>query len=176
MITIVCGTNRNHAVSRSITDIYYNILKAQGVDANIIDLGELPPDFIFSALYDKSGENESFNKYKAAMNDSSKYVFIVPEYNGSFPGVLKAFIDGMDYPTTFKNKIAALVGLSSGVLGADLALSHLSDILNYCGTTVLAIKPKLGQINQHMSDGVITNDNYNQILDEQIKQLIKIEL
>ena len=42
-----------------------------------------------------------------------------------------------------QDKKAALVGISSGVQGAGLALSHLTDIFNYCGMHVLAQKPKL---------------------------------
>ena len=38
------------------------------------------------------------------MSQSEKFVFIVPEYNGSFPGVLKTFIDGLAFPDTFEQK------------------------------------------------------------------------
>ena len=69
-----------------------------------------------------------------------KFVFVVPEYNGSFPGVFKAFVDGLKYPASFKDKKCALVGISSGTQGGALALSHLTDIFNYLGMNVLALK------------------------------------
>ena len=41
----------------------------------------------------------------------------MPQYNGSFPGVFKAFIDGYAYPNVFKGDKAALVGVSKGFRG-----------------------------------------------------------
>ena len=173
MVTIVCGTNRKDAVSKTISQIYKGLLDDREVENQIIDLSDLPADFVVSALYENSGKNEAFNPYRKMMLQSEKYVFIVPEYNGSFPGVLKAFIDGLKFPGTFTDKKCALVGLSSGVQGAGLALSHLTDIFNYCGTNVLALKPKLARIEKNMEGEVITNDLYKQLLEEQVEKFIK---
>ncbi len=173
MITILCGTNRKDAVSKTISLIYKGLLDERGIDNQIIDLADLPADFVVSALYENSGKNEEFNPYREMMFKSEKYVFIVPEYNGSFPGVLKAFLDGLKFPGTFTDKKCALVGLSSGVQGAGLALSHLTDILNYCGTNVLALKPKLARIESNMEGEEITNDLYRQLLEEQVEKFIQ---
>ncbi len=172
MITIVSSTNRNDSVSYQLSQLYQGILTKLDVDSHLIDLNELPPDFTFSALYENSGKNEEFNKLRKVMRDSEKFVFIVPEYNGSFPGVLKAFIDGLEYPGTFKNKKCALVGLSSGIQGGGLALSHLTDIFNYCGMHVLALKPKLARIESHMEGPEITNERYMKHLWDQAEALI----
>lgn len=171
MITIIASTNRKKSVSKTIADIYSEILKSKGVDTEIIDLKELPKDFIASALYDQAGKNEHFNEMREKMNNSQKMIFIVPEYNGSFPGVLKAFIDGLMFPTTFKNKKAALVGLSSGVQGGGLALSHLTDIFNYCGTHVLAQKPKLSRIEENLTENSLS-ELYQSLLEEQAEAFL----
>lgn len=173
MITIVSSTNRRDSVSYSLSQLYQGILAELKVDSQIIDLNELPGDFTVTALYENSGKNEGFNVLRKLMKDSEKFVFIVPEYNGSFPGVLKAFIDGLEYPGTFKHKKCALVGLSSGDQGAGLALSHLTDIFNYCGMHVLALKPRLGRIKTHMEGPEITNDLYMTLLKEQAQALIQ---
>ena len=81
--------------------------------------------------------------FQNQIDQCEKFVFITPEYNGSFPGVLKAFIDGMRFPGTFEGKKCALVGISAGTQGGALAMSHLTDIFNYLGMTVLANKPRL---------------------------------
>lgn len=171
-IVVICGTNRNDSVSMEIVGIYKSLLEELGQKAEIIDLKDLPSDFTTSALYENSGKNEIFNKYRELMVEAGKFVFVVPEYNGSFPGVLKAFIDGLKFPDTFTDKKCALVGVSSGVQGAGLALSHLTDIFNYCGTNVLALKPKLAQIDRHLENGTITNSLYNTLLKEQAKKLV----
>lgn len=83
MITIVCGTNRKDAVSKILSRIYQQLLNNLNSENTIVDLSELPSDFAFSALYDKSGKNEVFNVIRQQMRRSEKFVFIVPEYNCS---------------------------------------------------------------------------------------------
>ncbi len=172
MVTIVVGTNRKNSKSRFIADIYQGILKDLDQESTIVDLGNVPADFIVSALYENSGKNEDFNKHRVKIEQSNKFVFIVPEYNGSFPGVLKAFIDGLKYPDSFTNKKCGLVGISSGVQGGGLALSHLTDIFNYLGMHVLALKPKLARIEANTSASGITNALYQELLETQAQQLI----
>ncbi|MFT7035163.1 MAG: chromate reductase, partial [Cyclobacteriaceae bacterium] len=166
MITIICSTNRQNSVSKKISHLYQNILESKGQHVDVIYLEDMPDDFIASALYENSGSNEEFNDLRKKMFDTQKMVFIVPEYNGSFPGVLKTFIDGLQFPGTFKNKKCALVGLSSGVQGGGLALSHLTDIFNYCGTHVLALKPKLSRIEENLTENSLSK-LYHELLEEQ---------
>ena len=171
-ITIISSTNRDNAVSMKIAKHYQALLFNSDAEVRLIDLSNLPDDYIATALYDKAGMNTDFNKKREIMLNSDKFVFIDPEYNGSFPGVLKAFIDGLKFPETFRDKKAALVGLSSGVQGAGLALSHLTDILNYCGTNVLALKPKLARIEKNMEKGEISDSLYLDLLKEQSEKLL----
>ncbi|MCH7514933.1 MAG: NAD(P)H-dependent oxidoreductase [Bacteroidetes bacterium] len=174
MITIISGTNRSNALSLKLSRIYQKFLNNLDAPSQIIDLSELPPDFAFSALYEQSGRNKLFNVFRQQMKDSDKFVYIVPEYNGSFPGILKTFIDGLEFPVSFQNKKCALVGLSAGVQGAGLALSHLTDIFNYCGMHVLALKPKLAQIEENMDveKEEITNPLYKELIEMQARQLV----
>ena len=172
MITIITGTNRPLSNSRAVANLYSELLRQRQVASRILDLADLPADFTVSALYENTGRNEAFNKLSSLIATSDKFVFIVPEYNGSFPGVLKAFIDGLEYPNTFRNKKAALVGLSSGVQGSGLAMSHLTDVFNYLGMHVLALKPRLAHIEKNLKEGTLTNELYLELLNQQIDQFI----
>ena len=173
-IVIICGTNRKNSVSKKVSLYYQEMLEKRGVKSEIIDLAKLPHDFIESGLYENSGKNESFARKRELMLNTKKYVFIVGEYNGSFPGVLKVFIDGLQFPDTFVDKKCALVGLSAGVQGGGLALSHLTDILNYCGTHVLALKPKLARVSEFFKDGqFVNNDLYEELMQQQADQIVE---
>lgn len=172
MITIISGTNRQNSVSYKVAKLYQSLLGENEVESKIIDLADLPHDFLYTALYDNNGKNPKFNTFLEMIKGSDKYVFIIPEYNGSFPGVLKAFIDGMDYPNTFQNRKCALVGISSGMQGAGIALSHMTDIFNYLGMHVLALKPKLARIEKNFDGEEVTDTLYRQLLEEQISQLL----
>lgn len=173
MITLVSGTNRPESVTRRVVDIYKNMLDTQKVKSQTIDLVDLPSDFIISALYGNKGKNSDFEHIQKQMLDANKFVFFIPEYNGSFPGILKTFIDGLSYPETFKGKKCALVGLSAGVQGSVLAMSHLTDIFNYAKMHVLAEKPKLLHIENHLKDGQIINPLFKSLLEEQIESFLK---
>ena len=172
-IVIIVGTNRPNSMSRKIADYYQNILSELNAPSIILDLINLPHDFTVSAMYENSGKNETFNSLKALLEKTDKFVFIVPEYNGSYPGVLKAFIDGLPYPNSFANKKAALVGLSSNMQGAALALSHLNDVFSYLGMNTLALRVKLAQIRSHYNDNIISNMLYKELLEMQAEQIIR---
>ncbi len=172
MVTIISGTNRTDAVSFQIAQLYQQLLTNRGAESQLLDLGSLPRDFAFSALYDQSGKNLDFNHFDGLMRNSDRYVFIIPEYNGSFPGVLKTFIDGLSYPNPMQDKVAALVGVSAGMQGGALALSHFTDILHYLGVETLSLRVKLAAIGKNLQNGTITNDLYNKLLVSQAERLL----
>jgi len=172
MICVIAGTNRPNSYSLKISHYYIKLLKEQGVECTLIDLNAMPESYLFSALYHNQGKDSVFNSIKAKIAAAEKFVFVVPEYNGSFPGVLKAFIDGLDYPASFKNKKCALLGISSGVMGGSLALSHLTDILNYLGMHVLASKPRITRIEKTFVDGEINDPVVKELILLQVKDLL----
>ncbi|WP_291779250.1 NAD(P)H-dependent oxidoreductase [Cecembia sp.] len=173
MIKIIVSTNRPDSLSHTIALFYQKILLEKGSPSEILNLKDLPHDFVFSALYQNNGKNAAFNLFHEKVKTGEKFVFIVPEYNGSFPGILKSFIDGMTYPNAFRNKKCALVGLSSGIGGGGIALSHLTDIFHYLGMHVLALKPKLAKIEENLSDNLLTNRLYMELLHSQAEMLIE---
>ena len=174
MFTIVVGTNRPASRARLVADLYVRLLGEHGVEAHILDLLELPADFTTSALYANAGSHADFNRLAALASSADKLVFIVPEYNCSYPGVLKAFIDGLPYPSGLGHKKAALVGLSSGSQGGLLPLNHLTDVLMYLGTAVLPQRVRLPFIDKHLSaDGELTEPFYTLLLREQIEHLLR---
>ena len=171
-ITIIAATNRENSLSAQVSDYYAELLQQKGSNSQIIKLTDLPADFTASALYENKGKNPAFNRFKEIMEASPKYVFIVPEYNGSFPGVFKAFIDGLVLPKTFKGKKCALVGISQGGQGGGLAMSHLTDIFHYLGMEVYPLKPRLGSIHDSQLATVLANVKYVELLEEQATGMI----
>ncbi|MDO7851507.1 NADPH-dependent FMN reductase [Hymenobacter convexus] len=173
MITILAGTNRPNSRARRIANYYRRVLSELGAESQILDLAELPADFVATALYANVGSHPEFNRLAAMLDVGQKLVIVVPEYNASFPGVLKAFIDGLAYPGGIAGKKAALVGLSSGGQGGLLAMAHLSDVLMYLGTAVLPQRVRLPFINQDLNaeDG-LNHDLSRQLLREQAAALL----
>jgi len=173
LITIIVGTNRPQSRARIVADYYAGLLAELGAPHQLLDLTELPTDFLNVALYHNAGQHPDFNRFIAPLDQSDKLVVIAPEYNCSIPGALKAFIDALPYPGGIRGKKAALISLSSGGMGGALALSHLTDILFYLGTTVLPQRVRLPGISQHLSAaGELDSPLFAQLLREQAVALL----
>lgn len=82
---------------------------------------------------------------------SEKFVFIMPEYNGSFPGILKLMIDNSDIRKCWWHKKAAIVGLADGRGGNLRGIDHFTGILHYLKMNVLYNKLPLSRINEEMN-------------------------
>lgn len=145
MILVLSTTNRPQSLTQVVAKYYVQYLHTKKIPAQLMQLTDLPTDFTHTALYAHKGKNKLFNQLANQIQRVQKYIFIVPEYNRSFPGVFKAFIDGLD-KNIFRNKKCALVGVSQGHQGAIIALSHLTDIFHHLGMTIYPIQPKLSKI------------------------------
>ncbi|MBC3538677.1 NADPH-dependent FMN reductase [Rufibacter sediminis] len=172
MILIISGTNRPNSITLKVAKLYQQLLTAREQASEILDLQDLPLDFASPNLYKRELYSQEFLALRERVAAVQKIVFIVPEYNCSYPGVLKAFIDGLEYPDALRRKKGALVGLSTGGQGGNIALSHLTDVLHYCGLHLLAQKPRFPYIHKHMQEGQFTNALYRQLLEEQIEEFL----
>ncbi|MDA3615031.1 NADPH-dependent FMN reductase [Polluticaenibacter yanchengensis] len=172
MILIIATTNRKQSKTYNLALYYQDLLVELGVESDILTLENLPVDFAFSALYENNGKNEAFNVLREKFEQASKYVYIIPEYNGSFPGVLKTFIDGLGWPSPLKNKKAALVGISDGSLGGAHALSHFTDILHYLHCNVLSLQVRIPYMKKNYIEHQIQDEFIDKLMHEQAEALI----
>jgi NAD(P)H-dependent FMN reductase len=129
MIRIISGTNRPQSntgkVSRQVAEIYSRL----NVATELIDLCDLPGEIFSPSAY--AQKPQSFEWYANAVKTADGLVVVVPEYNGSFPGILKYFIDMLEFPQSLVGKPACFVGLAAGMWGALRAVEHLQDIFTY---------------------------------------------
>jgi len=129
MIHIISGTNRPGSRSLMVSNLLKNWLTDLKVDCKILDLAQ----FDFSQLDGRhyaDPQPESLLKIKKELNSSRGFYFVVPEYNGSMPGILKYFIDHWSYPETFEYRPVAFVGLG-GRFGGLRPVEHLQQVMGY---------------------------------------------
>ena len=164
MISIISGTNRPLSKSMVIANFYADQLRDAGIEYALLSLEDLPRDFVFQDLYgSRSTElNATIEKF---VTNADKFVFVIPEYNGSFPGILKSFIDGI-HPRNFRDKKAGIIGVSDGHAGNLRGQEHLTGILNYLKVHVHYNKPKISMIDQLV-------DENNVLTDERAMRLLK---
>lgn len=146
MICIVSGTNRKGSNTRKVAQCYMDMLEAQGAVVELIDLALLPEDIAFAELYGKRTQEYKVD-FIQKVEKARKLVFVMAEYNGGFPGILKLFIDSLP-PNVLHHKKAGLIGLSSGHTGAMRPMDQFTNVLNYLQVDVISNKPKLSYIEE----------------------------
>jgi len=129
MITVISGTNRPSSKTRKIAALVQEMLTEEGEEVTLIDLAELPGEIFAETSY--ASKPESFGAFQNAVLESNGVLTVVPEYNGSFPGVLKYFIDMLRFPESLYEMPTAFVGISSGRWGGLRAVEHLEMVFQY---------------------------------------------
>ena len=172
MITIVSGTNRKASNTLKVVKCYQNLLNSKGLESQVLDLAEVPTDFITNMYGDHTDEVKEIIKTKVTA--VSTFVFVIPEYNGTYTGAVKLFIDGIS-PSNFKNKNAMLVGVASGRAGNIVGLEQFTTIMHHLKVEVLSNKVLLSGIDGLLNEeGEITNKECLEVIDGQIELMKRV--
>jgi chromate reductase, NAD(P)H dehydrogenase (quinone) len=163
MYTIISGTHRIGSHTEKVAAEYRRLLLEKNIDAGILSLKDL--DVLHRSAEFLKIENE-------VLIPAKKFIFIVPEYNGTFPGVLKAMIDNTDIVKVWYHKKALLTGVSSGRAGNLRGLDHLSASLHYLKMNVHYNKLPISVINRVMDADGHLNDDTLIAIDEQLSEFI----
>jgi NAD(P)H-dependent FMN reductase len=126
---ILVGTNRSNSNSRKIANIVQAMYKDLNETVEILDLKDFPFHELSGELYGKTLPN-SASSWIQKINASEGLIVIVPEYNGSMPGVLKYFMDFWSYPDSFEHRPVCFVGLG-GMFGGLRPVEHLQQVFGY---------------------------------------------
>ncbi len=126
-ISIIIGSTRQGRFSEKVaTWMHANLTQRPGVKTKLLDLRDFPmPFFDQPAPPAMPGRppytDPMVQKWTAAIASSDGFIFVAPEYNHSFPAVLKNAIDWV-YPE-WNRKAAAFV--SYGGVGGARAIEQL---------------------------------------------------
>ena len=174
-VSIICGTNRVGSNTSIVAHSIYELIKAKNKSSVYLNIKDLPADFAFN--------NEIMGQSSAALDgiienhvaSATHFIFVLPEYNGSFPGVAKSLLDSFS-PKKIHNKRAFLVGVSSGRAGNLRGLEHFTGILNYLRVHVFPFKMAIDQVDKKID---YTQNNFNdehslRFLNESIDQFLSL--
>jgi chromate reductase len=150
MTLIVSSTNRPNSNTYKLAKYYQKKLAEKGLTTDFLSLTDLPETLISSDLY--GSRSEAFQKIQDQITNAQKFLFVIPEYNGSFPGILKLLIDACKFPDSFNDKKAALVGHSTGKYGNIRGIEHFTGICNYINLNVLPLKIHIPTIHQELNE------------------------
>ena len=146
MVTIIAGSNRSDGYTIKVAEKYCDLMTERGMENLLFSLDNIPSIPLDDAIY-KKGSHALRDFGHSLFGNSNRLVLVVPEYNGSIPGVLKLLIDACD-PALFKGKRFALVGVSSGRAGNLRGMDHLTDIFHYLQAEVYSLKQPVSQVHK----------------------------
>lgn len=164
MITIISGTNRPGSRTRGLVYYYRDALVKMGEQPTVlltegIDLNRRTP-----AL--EKVENE-------VLIPSDKFIFILPEYNGSFPGAIKTLIDMCRIPECFYGKKALLTGVADGRAGNLRGMEHFTGILNHMRVVVHPDRLPISLIKNLVNEkGELTDPETRRVIDKQLREFL----
>ncbi len=174
MITLLSGTNRKNSLTHQFSTIYFDLLKEKTVHCQFYDLCCLP-DVLLTPGEDfyKNRPSDLQVIQDKYFTNAEKLIFIVPEYNGSFPGILKLLIDGMDPKLAFYGKKAAITGIATGRAGNLRGIDHLSSVLQHMGTTVLPYLLPVSKAHQEITDEKKFSELTEKVITRQIREFLE---
>ena len=128
-ILILSGTNRPNSNTLRLARRVERYYRDANIRCELLNLENLPPDTFKPEAY--AAKPADFVPLQEKVLDSAGLHLVLPEYNGSFPGVLKYFIDLLKFPESFDRKPVAFVGVSAGTWGALRAVEQLQMVFGY---------------------------------------------
>lgn len=164
---IVAGTNRPGSYTLALAKIVQNVYKELSEDVEIIDLAQVP--LSTSGVINYGGPHPApLKKYIDCVDTSSGLIMICPEYNGSYPGILKLFIDHWSYPKSFEKRPVCYVGLG-GRFGGLRPVEHLQQVFGYRNALNFPERVFLMGITNILKNGELLDGTAMNLLKQQAK-------
>ena len=143
-ILAFAGSTRRESFNKKLVAIAAQGAREAGAEVTYIDLKDFQLPLFDQDLEAEQGMPENGKKLKKLFIDHDGLLIASPEYNGSFPAVLKNAIDWVSRPApgepslvAFRGKVAILMSASPGAQGGRRGLVHVRSILGDIGVIVL---------------------------------------
>jgi NAD(P)H-dependent FMN reductase len=141
------------------------IAKREGILTEVIDIADIP------LRTDDAGEaiKDAALSEKLVMADG--LVIVSPEYNHSFPGLLKHLLDG--YLKEYIHKAAGIVGVSSGPFGGARGIQGFLPVLRELGLVTIFWDVNIGGVSKVFdSTGRLLDDALIRRTDKFLDELV----
>lgn len=170
MIEIISGTDRPNSNSRKISGIIESQYRELGAKAQVLDLCSLDFKEVSGGPY-----GQASGTFKAAIDridSASGVVLVIPEYNGSYPGALKHFIDYWQYPLSFEHRPVAYVGVGHR-WGGLRPVEHMQQVFGYRNAYNFPNRVFVSNVSKTLVDGKLTDPMTVELLDIQCREFVQ---
>jgi azobenzene reductase len=159
-LAILCGSVRQGRKSIYVANWFaQSMAKVPGITVNFLDLA----DYDLPIMSERRGKHpnlpEAAEKLGAHLERADALLIVSPEYNGSYPGVLKNALDY--YYDEFAKKPVGLVTVSGGRQGGISALLALQVLFVKVGSFVSPAKMQVAEVEKVFDEhGTTDNEHF----------------
>jgi NAD(P)H-dependent FMN reductase len=165
-IPLILGTARQGRESEHAARFVFERTKARaGVETEFIDVRTLPMKL------DDAGEQMKDPKFAATIERCDGLIIVTPEYNHSFPGLLKHALDMC--LKEYIHKAVGICGVSAGVVGGARVIESLLPVMRELGLVTIFEDVNFGGIGSLFDErGEILDQNFVRRVDSFLSELI----
>lgn len=109
-LSLILGTGRINRESEKVAKLIEKKILTKDVECSFIDVKNYPNPFTIPSWE----ENEITSSLKHSLKESDGFIIVSPEYNHSFPGELKIFLD--TFYSEYAKKPLGICGVSDGAI------------------------------------------------------------
>ena len=175
------GSHRKGSHNVKLIHAAAEVARAQGAQVEVVDLGALPMP-IFDEDLEAEGTPANATAFKEKLKAADGFLISTPEYNSSYPALLKNVIDWASRPAegeamlaAFKGKACGLFAASPGGLGGIRVLPQLRNLLANIGVHVVPTQFGLGKAHDAFDEaGKLKEERAASMVAAVVQQTIEI--
>lgn len=138
-ILVFAGSTRQQSFSRRLARVTAEMIRASGAEATHIELGDFDVP-MYNADLEARGTPADVMRLKQLMHKHPAWIVCTPEYNASYPALVKNTFDWVSSPVkadpdwtdgfkSTRGKVVGVLSSSPGALGGLRSQSHLVPLL-----------------------------------------------
>ncbi len=171
-LKIISSTDRPNSWALKVSEYVSGLYSEKGINTEVISLEDFPLQDVVGGKYGK--EIESVEKFRKPILEADGLIFVIPEYNGSFPGILKVFVDYLPFPQAFGHMPMSFIGEASGAFGALRSVEQFQQIVNYRNAFQFPERVFIPRVTKEFDPENGLKDDFKQkLLESQIDGFIK---
>lgn len=138
-LLVFAGSTRQHSFNRRLATVVAGLARSAGADVTHLELGEFDVP-MYNADLEARGTPADVMKLKQIFYEHPAWIVCTPEYNASYPALLKNTLDWISSPVksdplwsddfrSSRGKVVGVLSASNGRLGGIRSQSHLVPLL-----------------------------------------------
>jgi len=138
-LLVFAGSTRQNSFNRKLARVTAAMATASGAEVTHIELADFDVP-MYNADLEAQGTPADVMRLKQLMHDHPAWIICTPEYNASYPALLKNTLDWVSSPVknnpewtdgfkSTRGKVVGVLSASPGALGGLRSQSHLAPLL-----------------------------------------------